>query len=121
MKSILHRAPVAIFIKDPAGRYLFMNEECGRVLGLNHEQSLGKTDPDLLSSQLAAQFMAHDQQVWESEQLLTVERIYTSSDSVHTSLVRKFLTGQVSETYALSGIALDITPRLKLEGGHPGE
>lgn len=116
LKSILHRAPAAIFIKDPAGRYLFMNEECGRVLGVNHEESLGQTDRDLLPPELAAQFMAHDQHVWESEQLLTVEELVPQGDGVHTSLVQKFLLrDKHGRPYALSGIALDITPRLKLE------
>ncbi|MGC3975623.1 MAG: PAS domain-containing protein [Nitrospira sp.] len=116
LKSILHRAPVAIFIKDPAGRYLFMNEECGLVLGLNHETALGQTDHDLLPSELAAQFMAHDRHVWESDQFLTVEEFVPQMDGVHTSLVQKFLLrDKQGSPYALSGIALDITPRLKLE------
>ncbi len=116
LRSILNHAPVAIFIKDPAGRYLFMNEECARVLSVNGEQALGHTDRDLLPSELAVQFMANDRQVWESERLLTVEELVTQADGVHTSLVQKFLLrDSQGQPYALSGIALDITPRLKLE------
>ncbi|MBX3301019.1 MAG: PAS domain S-box protein [Nitrospira sp.] len=116
LSSILNRAPAAIFIKDPAGQYLFMNDECARVLGVNRDTSLGHTDRDLLSSDLAAQFIANDQRVWELEKLLTVEELVPQADGVHTSLVKKFLLrDEQGRPYALSGIALDITHRLKLE------
>lgn len=116
LRSILNRAPAAIFIKDPAGRYLFMNEECARVLNVNGEQALGRSDRDLFSTELATQFMANDQRVWESKQLLTVEELVPQTDGVHISLVQKFLLRDShGRPYALSGIALDITPRLRLE------
>lgn len=116
LRSILNHAPAAIFIKDPAGRYLFMNEECARVLGVNREQALGHTNRDLLPSELAAQFRANDQRVWESERLLTVGELVPQADGGHTSLVNKFLLrDEQGRPYALSGIALDITARLKLE------
>ncbi|MFY4728159.1 PAS domain-containing protein [Nitrospira sp. BLG_2] len=116
LRSILSHAPTAIFIKDPAGRYLFMNEECARVLGVNPQKSLGYTDRDLLPSELAAQFMANDQQVWNSEKLLTIEEMVPQADGIHTSLVRKFLLqDEGGRAYALSGIAMDITSHLKLE------
>lgn len=116
LRSILNRAPAAIFIKDPAGRYLFMNEQCARVLNVNGEQALGHTDRDFLSPELAAQFMANDQRVWESGSLLTVEERVPHADGVRTSLVQKFLLrDSQGRPYALSGIALDITPHLQLE------
>ncbi|MBX3330139.1 MAG: response regulator [Nitrospira sp.] len=116
LRSILDYAPAAIFIKDPAGRYLFMNEQCARVLSVNREQALGNTDQDLLSAELAAQFIANDQRVWESGSLLTVEEQVPQADGVHTSLVQKFLLrDNQGLPYALSGIALDITPHLQLE------
>ena len=116
LSSILNRAPAAIFIKDSAGRYLFMNEECARVLGVIQELVLGHTDRDLLPSELAAQLMAHDQQVWNSQKLLTVEELVPQADGVHTSLVKKFLLrDEEGRPYAMSGIALDISARLKLE------
>lgn len=116
LSAILNRAPAAIFIKDPAGRYLFMNEQCARVLRLNREQVYGCTDRDLLSPELAAQFMANDQRVWESGRLATVEEQIPQADGVHISLVQKFLLrDSQGKPYALSGIALDITSHLRLE------
>jgi PAS domain S-box-containing protein len=116
LQSILNHAPAAIFIKDRAGRYLFMNDECARVLRVNREQALGHTDRDFLSPELAAHFMANDQRVWESGQLRTVEERVPQADGVHISLVQKFLLrDSEGRPYALSGIALDITPHLQLE------
>jgi|GEM_PF-441669 len=116
LRSILNRAPAAIFIKDPAGRYLFMNEQCAQVLSVNREQALGRTDRDFLSPELAAEFMANDQRVWESDRLITVKERVPQADGVHISLVQKFLLrDSQGRPYALSGIALDITPHLQLE------
>lgn len=116
LKSILNHAPVAMFIKDRAGQYLFMNEECARVLGVNREQALRHTDHELFPSELAGQFVANDRRVWETERLLTVEERVPQADGVHTSMVQKFLLrDEQNQPYALSGIALDITHGLKLE------
>lgn len=116
LKSILNHAPAAIFIKDRAGQYLFMNEECERVLGVNCEQALRHTDHELFPSELAGQFVANDRRVWETERLLTVEERVPQADGVHTSVVKKFLLhDEHGRPYALSGIALDITHGLRLE------
>jgi PAS domain S-box-containing protein len=122
LKSILNHAPAAIFIKDPAGRYLFMNEECARVLSVNREQALGRTDRDLFSPELAAQFIANDQRVWESERLLTVEERVPQADGVHTSMVKKFLLwDEQGRPYGLKWDCAGYHPRLEAGGGRSGE
>jgi PAS domain S-box-containing protein len=56
LRSILDRAPVAIFIKDPQGRYLFINENAVEALNLDRDKAQGKTDHELLAADLAQQF-----------------------------------------------------------------
>jgi len=56
LRSILDQAPVAIFIKDPQGRYLFINENAVEALNLDRDKAQGKTDHELLAADLAQQF-----------------------------------------------------------------
>ncbi|MDK2745394.1 MAG: response regulator [Nitrospira sp.] len=116
LRSILDRAPATIFLKDRAGRYLFFNDQFGHLFHLGREHAYGKTDRELLPTELADQFVENDRHVWESGTLLTIEEYVPQMDGRHTSLVQKFLLRDADgHPYALCGIALDITDRLKME------
>jgi len=116
LRSILDRAPATIFLKDRLGRYLFFNDQFGHLFHLEREHAYGKTDRELLSTELADQFVENDREVWDSGTLLTIEEYVPQVDGRHTSLVQKFLLRDADgHPYALCGIALDITDRLKME------
>lgn len=53
--------PEAIFIKDRAGKYLFLNEAAARHAGLPAEAMLGGDDTRVFDAQSAAEVMAGDQ------------------------------------------------------------
>jgi len=116
LRAILDRAPAAIFIKDREGRSIFMNEECGRVLGLDPGAAIGKTEKDLFPPVLADQFRRNDAAVWATGDAQTVEEHVPQADGPLTFLSQKFLLRDHEGTpYALCGIAVDITSRQRME------
>ena len=117
LQAIMDRAPAAIFIKDRDGRSLFMNMECARVLEVDRDTAMGKTEHELFPAALAEQFRQNDLSVWTSGQAQAVEEyIPQPSDGVHTFLSQKFLLWDADgQPYALCGIASDITPRRRME------
>jgi two-component system, NtrC family, sensor kinase len=116
MQAILDYAPPIIFIKNLDGKYLTINRPIQRLLNLQPEELLGKTDSELFPQDIAHQFQKHDRQVLECNIPVTLEHKISSSETVHTYLTIEFpLKNASGETYALGGIATDITESKKAE------
>ena len=63
-RRFMENAAAAVFIKDEAGHYLYMNPAAERITGSRDWQ--GKTDAELLPEAAALEIRAHDRQVLES-------------------------------------------------------
>ncbi|MGE0471287.1 MAG: PAS domain S-box protein [Nitrospira sp.] len=116
LHAILDRAPAAIYIKDRDGRFMFMNEECAKVMHVDRAKVRGKREYQILPPALANQVRTHDAEVWESGQFRTGEEHVPTLDGLRTYLSQKFLLRDAkNQPYALCGIALDMTDRLQME------
>jgi PAS domain S-box-containing protein len=105
--AMAQNAPVAIFMKDRAGRYLMANALACRAIG-RPDGVVGKTDEELLPPALAAVIRRNDEQVLREGKILECEeqvggRYYLST---------KFpLPDHEGKPQAVCGIAVDITER----------
>ena len=63
--QFMENSPAAVFIKDAAGRYVFMNAAAENVVG--SKEWRGKTDEELLPEEAARRIRDHDRQVLESD------------------------------------------------------
>src|SRR5215510_12860265 len=105
-----------IFLKDLHGRYLYVNKESKRALGITSEQIRGKTDDELFSTEQAAAFQANDRRVLEAGVPMEFEEVALQEDGPHTNIVQKFpLFNAEGEIYAIGGIVTDITERKQEE------
>lgn len=64
--AFFENSPSPIFLKDPQGRYLSVNQEFERALRITEEQIKGKTDDEVFPQKQAAAFQANDRQVLEA-------------------------------------------------------
>jgi len=111
LQAVLDNAPVMIYMKDPAGRYLFVNRRWSEVFSISSEEAKGKTDFDLFNEDAARQFTANDQAVvqcctqeFEEQSLL--------ADGLHSyQSIKVAIRDNHGEFYALCGISTDITER----------
>src|SRR5215510_6003502 len=116
LEAFFENSPNPIFLKDLQGRYLYINKEFKRALGITGEQIKGKTDRDLFSTEQAAAFQANDRRVFEAGIPMEFEEVAFQEDGPHTSIVQKFpLFDAQGQIYALGGIATDITERKRTE------
>lgn len=118
LAAIVNHSPAVIFLKDRHGRYLLTNrrfEEIARAGGIEGPY-LGRSDADLLPPALAARFRADDLEVMESRQVKIYEETEEFGGAIRTGLTTKFpLFNETGEVYAVCGINLDITDRVKAE------
>jgi PAS domain S-box-containing protein len=114
--SILEGSPSIIFVKDPNGRYLYVNPEFCKICRLPRAAIMGRTDEELFPEEQAARFRTNDLGVFESGSAREFEEVALQDDGPHTSIVSKFpLRDQEGRVFGVCGIATDVTEWKKAE------
>jgi len=99
-------------MKDPDGRYQFINRTYEELFHISVDEIRGKTDYDLLSAENADAFRANDLKALESSLPLEIEETVMLDDGEHTYISVKFpLKNARGEVHTICGISTDITAR----------
>ena len=116
MQSILDNTPAVVFLKDPDGRYLFVNRRFAELTGIPRDQITGRTGFELFRRELAEAARAHDLKILETGQALDFEETVMHPDGPHTYLVVKFPVRDArGKIYATAGVSQDNTERKRME------
>jgi PAS domain S-box-containing protein len=114
LQSILDNTPLIVFVKDLEGRYLFVNKSFLELLSLTDKEVIGKTDFDITSAELAAEYKKVDDEVIRT--LRSVEReetIYNENGGQNLLLTKFPLFDRKNNIYGVSGIATDYTDKVQ--------
>lgn len=110
LDDLLDQIPLALFLKDQAGRFLRVNRAFGDLVGVPPERLVGKTDFDLFPTDTAEAHRAADREVLESRQSIENERSNPYADGIHDIIVRKSpFYGGDGTLVGLLGVITDIT------------
>jgi diguanylate cyclase (GGDEF)-like protein/PAS domain S-box-containing protein len=117
LQAFMNHSPSLMFIKDLAGRYLYVNDPFTRAFGLERFDIIFRSDAEIFPPGLAAQFAANDSEALAAGQGIEVEEVALYKDGeLHTSIVHKFpMLDRQGEVVALGGVVTDITERKRLE------
>lgn len=116
LRSIIDNTSAVVFVKGLDGRYLRINKRFTDLFHVSNEALLGRTDYDLFPPDVADAVRAADQDVFRAGKALEFEEVVPQDDGLHTYLVLKFpLRNPGGETYAICGIATDITERKRVQ------
>ncbi len=117
LDGFIEHSRVIVSIKDPAGRYMFVNPEFERSYGVSCEQAKGKTVFDFIPKDMAALFRAHEERVVGERRAEVMEASAPHADgTLHTYLTAKFPVLNTEGTpIALGTIETDITEHKRLE------
>jgi len=112
LNAILDNSPALICMKDADGRYLFVNQQFERVLGVSRTDVVGRTDHQLFPPRLADMYRANDVEALARRSAISVEEPAVHGNDVHVYASAKFpLLGSDGEPYAICAISTDITGR----------
>jgi PAS domain S-box-containing protein len=99
-----------IWLKDLEGRYLLVNREFERVLGVPRMRVIGRTDAELFAIDLAARMAAHDDAVRAGGAPVSFEQALPLAGAPRTFVCAKFpLRGPEGTPYGIGCMATDIT------------
>ena len=111
LSDILDNTPARIYIKDLAGRYLFINRP--RVFAdetAPMDQAIGKTDAEIFPPEVAAEFQAADQEALATGGPVEREHTIEGPRGTRTYIAVRFpLRDAAGEIYAIAGVSTDIT------------
>ena len=114
LRAILDHAPAAMYLKDPAGRYILVNREFERQFGVDTARARGHTVGELFDSDDTVMAMANDRRVRDTGEV--IEEEYTVPRLDKTFAAVKFpVFGADGEVVAIAGVDTDITERKRTE------
>jgi len=114
--SFMDNSPAVAFMKDHAGRYVYVNKPFERLFGQKLTFLKGRTSFDWLPSITAAETHEHDLKVLNTgfpEEI--IETVPTGDGTPHHWLVFKFPTIDSSGNKYVAGVGVDISERRRAE------
>jgi PAS domain S-box-containing protein len=113
--AFMRHSPAATFIKNDAGRYVYVNPQFETLAHLSKQEAESRTVFDFLPAHIATRLSENDKTVLASGQMLASEELLPAPDgTVRDWLTIKFPL-EVGQQPLLGGIAVDITDRKRLE------
>lgn len=117
ISQVLDALPINIFLKNKDWRYVMVNKQCARLLGMEKQAVVGKTDFDVFPLEVAGKLRADDEAVQVAKGLMMREEKLVSAGKELFALAGKtMITLADSEDPLLLGFSIDITERRQMEG-----
>jgi PAS domain S-box-containing protein len=112
LRAFTDHSPAAMFLKDAAGHYRFVNQRFLQQFGLRREEVLGRTDAELFPRAQAERFAAADAQVTGERRALVAEERVPQFDGERVHMVVRFpVLDAAGALTGVGGVATDITER----------
>ncbi|MEX0715930.1 MAG: PAS domain S-box protein [Planctomycetaceae bacterium] len=111
-QAFMDNGPTIAFMKDARGRYIYANRRCAEALGRPAGDWVGRTDFDMLPSDVARLLHTHDERVLRERRVLHVEEEVRFHDGrVLPVLTVKFPFETAEGSSLVGGVAIDVTER----------
>ena len=116
LQKIIDGSSAVIFAKDLDGKYLFINSLFEQLFHVSKSEIIGKTDDDIFPAETAAAFKEADLKALQAGTAIEAEEKVPQDDGLHYYISLKFpLYDNSGKTYAVCGLATDITERKRTE------
>lgn len=116
-RDFMDKGPCVVFIKDAAGRYIYVNQMFSDMITLPRLQTvIGRHDEELYPPEVARQILERDHEIWQNnESWQGIEHVPISDGTMLTWWVAKFIFSNSRGERFLGGVALDLSEKIKAE------
>lgn len=115
LAAILDTLPLNIYLKNPIGELVLLNEHAAQTLGRSKEELIGKTAQDVLPPEIAEAVSQSDAAVQQTGGQLHIEEHITHEAEPRTLLAGKKMLQEAGEQPFLLSYSIDITERKQFE------
>jgi PAS domain S-box-containing protein len=116
LNLILENTTAVMYLKDTAGRYVFVNDEYERLFNVDSEELLGQDDADIYPPEMAEPVQANDYHVLETGDPIEVEERITVDGDERTYLSLKVpARDDAGDVEGVFGVSTEITERKERE------
>ncbi|WP_372726709.1 PAS domain S-box protein [Nostoc sp. TCL26-01] len=116
LQAILDNSPTVIFVLDTQNRFVLINQEYEKLINFTQNEIVGKSIYDVWPDDIAKRFALNNHLLMTNGIPTESEEVIPQQDGLHTYLTVKFPLKDVhGVTYAVCGIATDITERKRAE------
>jgi len=117
-KEVVDNTAAVIHIKDLDGRYLLVNTQYEKIVGMRREQMLGKTDYDWFPKEIADSMRRADARVLTADEVGVFDERVVQEDGQRDYIsVKVPLHDAQGKITAVCGISTDITEQRRREHG----
>jgi two-component system cell cycle sensor histidine kinase/response regulator CckA len=110
LAGLLDSTNLVVYLKDIAGRYIYVNQRYEALAGVPRAALLGKRDPDFFPDEVADIFKAQDAQVIACRHAMEFEETIPLPGGVHSFVTQKFpLLNEKGEVWAVGGFCTEIS------------
>jgi diguanylate cyclase (GGDEF)-like protein/PAS domain S-box-containing protein len=111
LAAVMENVPACVYMKDPQGRYLYVNREFERMFAVSLADILRKTDHDFLQDQPEVVESIHkaDMIAIRGSTISVEENLFAADGAPHTFLSVKTPLRANNEITGLCGISMDIS------------
>lgn len=115
-QAFMNNSPICAFLKDEAGRYVYVNDKTGSLFGKPSAEMIGKTASECFPVEIARPLEESDRAVLATGEALEVmEAVPFAGGAMHFWLTFKFPMTDSAGRRFVGGVALDITERRRTE------
>ena len=116
LRAITDNVGTLMFMKDLAGRYLYVNLAYEKLFNITNAAIQGKTDRDVFGDEIAEALLKNDQEVVRAGRTFEVEEQVQLGPALRTYITVKIPVRNASgEIYAVCGVATDVSERKQAE------
>lgn len=116
LEAVIEGTTDIIYVKDPEGLYLLVNQATAAFLGLPREEVLGRDDRSFFPPEIAERVIRRDQQIMANGCIVNGEESVTFRDERHTFLTTIGpIRDEKGQLGGMFGIFRDITERQRME------
>jgi PAS domain S-box-containing protein len=116
LSAFIENLPFVVYAKDRSGRYILANSQFCSMLGLERSQIIGKTDPEVLPSEMLRACNESDRSVLQLGEVVVQEKYPRVQGGVVIFETRKYAVRDKSgQIYAICGISTNVSDREQAE------
>jgi diguanylate cyclase (GGDEF)-like protein/PAS domain S-box-containing protein len=108
-RTFMHYSPMASFIKDDKGRFVYYNQRLANSAGVKMDSAIGLTDKDLWPEEIAQPLQENDRRAVASEEFVEVDETTELAGTRTDWRCFKFPWRNSSGEQMLAGIRIDVT------------